>query len=149
MSIRYYVTALLFFISSLCFATEQIKAPKQAQPAAQTSESESYCDEGGTLEQVQCLAKITKKLDAEMNAVYQKALTAMPEKSETDTRKEREQLRKSQRAWLKYKDENCNLIGGMEGGSNLWVTYFSVQCENEAITNRIKFLKGIVDNSKD
>ena len=97
--------------------------------------------------QVQCITTRIKTLDGELNRTYQAALSSMPEKSPQDLRKEREQLRKSQRAWLKYKDENCTLVGAIEGGSNLSVTHRAGLCEEKALRERIAFLKGIADVS--
>ncbi|MBI3095024.1 MAG: DUF1311 domain-containing protein [Rhodocyclales bacterium] len=97
--------------------------------------------------QVQCIATRIRALDSELNRTYQAALSAMPETSPQDRRKEREQLRKSQRAWLKYKQENCTLVGAIEGGSNLAVTHHAGLCEEEALKERISFLKGVADAS--
>ena len=103
------------------------------------------CEGKSNFEQVQCISKHLQELDRELNRVYKLALEAMPERNNNDRRKEQEQLRKSQRAWLKYKDDNCALVGGLEGGSNLWVTHFAALCEEKELTNRIEFLKGIAD----
>jgi uncharacterized protein YecT (DUF1311 family) len=95
------------------------------------------------MSEVQCINQVNKKLDGELNAAYQAALATRPEKDDWDLRKNRQQLRKSQRAWLKFKDENCTLIGGLEGGNNLSVSEFDSQCEMKEITERINFLKRI------
>ena len=100
------------------------------------------------MEQVECISKNIQELDKELNGTYQAALAAMPESDTTDSRKAREQLKKSQRAWLKYSSENCALIGGIEGGSNQWVTHFASLCYADAVVERIKFLKGIANAPK-
>lgn len=128
----------LYFILALCISSS-------TSLASETDNCDSYG--GDHLGQVQCLNRGVKKLDEELNNIYKAALAELPEKHTEDSRKEREQLRKSQRAWLKYKDENCILIGGMEGGSNLWVTHFIARCEAKAIIERIKFLKDIADGA--
>lgn len=102
------------------------------------------CSEGDHLTQVQCVSRQIQLLDKRLNTGYQRALNNLPEKHGTDTRKEREQLRRSQRAWLKFKDENCALIGGLRGGSNLSVSHFAATCEKQTIEERIKFLGQIV-----
>jgi uncharacterized protein YecT (DUF1311 family) len=113
--------------------------------ASAASADNSACEGKSNFEQVQCISKRLQDLDRELNRVYKLALEAMPEKSNSDHRKEQEQLRKSQRAWLKYKDDNCALVGGLEGGSNLWVTHFAGLCEEKEVSSRIVFLKGIAD----
>jgi uncharacterized protein YecT (DUF1311 family) len=106
------------------------------------------CDNGGAhVDEDRCLGERLKKLDGELNRVYKLALAAMPEHDPQDSRKEREQLRKSQRAWLTFLDEDCALKGAMEGGSNAWVSTFSGLCKEKEIENRIAFLKSIADHS--
>jgi uncharacterized protein YecT (DUF1311 family) len=97
------------------------------------------------LSQVQCEAEQNKRLDDELNAAYKAALSKLPEQDPWDARKGKEQLRKSQRAWLKFKDENCSLVGGLEGGSNLAVSEFSNQCVAGELAERIKFLRRVAD----
>lgn len=105
------------------------------------------CDssDGGHLGDVQCISKRIKKLDNQLNDVYERSLTFFPEKDNLDERKSREQLRRSQQAWLKYKDENCSLLGGLQGGSNLSVTYFAALCEEQQLKDRIQFMKDIIE----
>lgn len=104
------------------------------------------CDQAQDhLSQVQCVADRNKKLDDELNAVYQAALAKLPDQDQWDDRKGKEQLRKSQRAWLKFKDDNCALVGGLEGGSNLAVSEFANQCVAGELAERIKFLRRVAD----
>jgi uncharacterized protein YecT (DUF1311 family) len=107
------------------------------------------CDHSNAdhMEQVQCISKHILVLDDELNRIYQQALAAMPERDEYDKRKEREQLRRSQRSWLKFKNDHCALIGGLKGGSNLWVTHFGALCEEAEINDRIRLLKSIANGS--
>jgi len=114
--------------------------------AAGTASSEP-CDAQDHLSEVRCTAAEVARLNEELGAAYQKALDARPERDEFDLRKVRDQLRKSQLAWEKYKDENCTLLGGLEGGSNLWVTDFSEQCEKDEIQKRIEFLNRVATGS--
>ncbi|MYM41461.1 lysozyme inhibitor LprI family protein [Duganella qianjiadongensis] len=99
------------------------------------------------ISEVQCINQLNKKLDEELNQAYQAALAKRPEKDAWDSRKEREQLRKSQRAWLKLKEENCTLIGGLQGGNNLWVSEFIAQCVQEETIARTKFLRRIANDA--
>jgi uncharacterized protein YecT (DUF1311 family) len=133
-------------ISSISIA-EPIATPKQISPTA-AENGDDLCGGKSHIEDVQCLATFLKKQDRELNQVYKRALAALPEKDNSDDRKARTQLVKSQRAWLKYRDENCTLIGGQEGGSNLWVTHFAALCEKNETAERIKFLKSIADGNK-
>jgi uncharacterized protein YecT (DUF1311 family) len=128
------------------FSADAAAVSKAARPgsfAGDFSMEDSGCGGEGTLADVQCLARYQQWLDRELNQAYAKALSKMPVSDPTDARKSREQLRKSQRAWLKYKTENCTLQGALEGGSNLWVTNFAAMCEERETKERIRFLGSI------
>jgi uncharacterized protein YecT (DUF1311 family) len=96
---------------------------------------------------VRCIQRTIDLLNEKVDSAYRKALYARPERDDFDLRKNRDQLRKSQVAWLAYKDENCTLVGGLEGGSNLWVTQFSAECEIDEIEKRIDFLQRVANGS--
>ena len=106
---------------------------------------ETACEGADHISQVRCLGLQIDRLNTELDSAYRQALNARPEKDGSDSRKDRDQLQKSQLVWLKYKDENCALIGGLEGGSNLWVTDFTAQCEKDEIQKRIEFLKRVAN----
>jgi uncharacterized protein YecT (DUF1311 family) len=125
-------------------ANEPSKEPERVE--VPFSVDDDGCGGAGNLQEVQCIGAYLERLDKELNRVYQLALQKMPVTSDLDTRKSREQLRKSQRAWLQFKQENCVLRGGLEGGSNLWVTHFAALCEESEVRARIKFLKQIADD---
>jgi uncharacterized protein YecT (DUF1311 family) len=109
---------------------------------------EVSCKEGGShLEQDRCLGERLKRLDDALNRVYKLALAAMPEHDPQDNRRDREQLRKSQRAWLVYLRENCALKGAMEGGSNAWVSTFAGLCQEQELTSRIALLQSLADGT--
>lgn len=66
---------------------------------AEQGEPEQGCD-GSTYEMVECFKAKIAQWDKRLNIAYRKALQlAQP--------KQREQLRKAQRAWLAYRDANC------------------------------------------
>ena len=100
------------------------------------------------VEQDQCQAAQLDRLDNALNAIYPAALSALPN-DDVDSRKNQEQLRKSQRAWLAYVQENCTLEGALEGGSGAWVSTFSVACKIEAFRKRIAYLTKIACQSRD
>ncbi len=103
------------------------------------------CDGTDHLSEVQCTAVDVRRLNVELDEVHEKALESRPEQDDWESRKTRDQLRKSQAAWLQYKEENCVLVGGLEGGSNLWVSDFAQQCDKQEIENRIDFLKRVAN----
>jgi uncharacterized protein YecT (DUF1311 family) len=136
---------LACFIVALPFSASGLAAPKVAHASAENgfSMEDSGCGGEGNLADVQCLGRYLQWLDGELNRAYGEALSKLPTSDPNDGRRSREQLRKSQRAWLKFKSENCTLEGALEGGSNLWVTHFAAVCEEREIKERIHFLRSI------
>ncbi len=98
------------------------------------------------IEQMICNGRELERLDKELNRIWEKALAATPKDGSTaDNRKERQQLMKSQKAWNRFREEDCAFSGGLEGGTNQWVTIFAQMCEQEMYKDRIRFLKQIAD----
>jgi uncharacterized protein YecT (DUF1311 family) len=95
----------------------------------------------------QCQSKRLQELDAGLNRVYKQALAVKPENEETRLCKSREQLRRPQKTWLAYINEECALEGGMEGGSNDWVSTFASSCEEKDFKSRIELLKSIANET--
>jgi uncharacterized protein YecT (DUF1311 family) len=98
-------------------------------------------------EEMERQGKRLQALDDKLNRIYKLALASMPEKDQTDNRRDREQLRKSQRAWLVYVREQCALEGGQLGGSNSWVSTFAGECQQKEYFSRIGFLQSIADHT--
>ena len=105
------------------------------------------CGGGSHREEMVCQGKRLKSLDDKLNTIYKLALASMPETDQQDNRRDREQLRKSQRAWLVYVREQCALEGGQQGGSNSWVSTFAGQCLEKEYFSRIVFLQSIADHT--
>ncbi|MGL4768355.1 MAG: lysozyme inhibitor LprI family protein [Formosimonas sp.] len=118
-----------------------------ADTATDAAVKHCYKRNSGAMAQTQCLGETIENLEKKMDKAYQKALNVLPEHSEEDARKSRGQLQASQTAWVAYKNANCSLIGGFEGGNNLWVTHFSALCEVEEVLKRTRFLLEIGSNS--
>jgi uncharacterized protein YecT (DUF1311 family) len=94
-----------------------------------------------TLAVAQCSAEKLKKLEGDLDSVYQQALGKLPEVNNQDNRKTKDQLRKAQGAWRIYRDENCLYVGGLEGGNSMWVTEFSNECALVETEKRIDFFR--------
>lgn len=97
---------------------------------------------GGDSDTLACLGSQLKTLEVELNRTYQKALKALPESADNRYQGQA-QLRRSQRAWLTYRSEQCALEGGMEGGGDLWVKLFTAECQVKETEARIQFLKQV------
>jgi uncharacterized protein YecT (DUF1311 family) len=115
--------------------------------ASSSSEYECGTVPGSTAEN-ECIDRRVKALDVELNKTYRLALSQLPRQSNQDIREEKRQLRLSQQAWLKYRDENCALLGSLEGGMGQTVIFNTLLCLEHETKERIEFLKGIANASK-
>jgi uncharacterized protein YecT (DUF1311 family) len=66
-------------------------------------------------------------LNAQLDGLYRTALEKRPDSDRFDIRKGKAQLIKAEDAWQKYRTEHCKFVGGLQGGSNLWVSYFGTK----------------------
>ena len=69
--------------------------------------------EGNTAEVVNCMEKILKTVDGELNVEYQRALNVTKNQwTPTDV----QNLRDAQRKWIAYRDAVCKAEYGLVGG---------------------------------
>ncbi len=67
-----------------------------------------------------------KRVDRELNATYQRIMTALPP-DEPDEHPQRS-LIEAQRAWIKWRDAECNMVGEINGGVRMWKSANTVGC---------------------
>lgn len=99
----------------LCMALLMACAPLMAMAAEDVGLSKQHAacmdkSEGITMKMIACINDEYQRQDARLNKAY-KALMAelSPER--------KKQLLAVQRAWIKYRDANCNFYGDPDGGS--------------------------------
>ena len=102
---------------------------------------EDTCDQSTHLTVMECLNARIGVAAAELKVLYSATLAQRPDLDPSDIRKTRAQLLKSQEAWRNYVTAQCDLVGGLQGGSNSWVTTFAMQCVLEETKKRVDFLK--------
>lgn len=123
---------------SLAWALAAVTLPlaAQAQEARLTQQFSVCMDKSGGVTQsmVECIDAEIKRQDARLNKAY-KALVA-------DLNPERKkQLLEAQRAWLKFRDTNCNFYYDPEGGTIARVQ--AVDCMMTMTANRATELENL------
>ena len=93
---------MLCCVSQSAFA-DKITLSKQFSTCLENSR-------GVTRKMLNCIGTETKKHDIRLNKAYK---AVMPQLSP----KRKKQLRNAQRAWIKYRDANCNFYANPDGGS--------------------------------
>jgi uncharacterized protein YecT (DUF1311 family) len=88
-----------------------------------------------------CLDEQIKAEKATLDQLYSAALARAPVQDPTDARRSRAQLGKAEAAWADYVEANCAYVGGIEGGSNSWISVFAATCVRDAYLRRIEFFR--------
>ena len=89
---------------------------------------------GVTADMLDCIGAETKRQDSRLNKAYKEAVSQL-----SPARKK--QLQDAQRAWIKYRDANCNFYADPEGGT--MATVSSYDCFMSATASRAKELEGL------
>ncbi len=69
----------------------------------------TYCADGNTIDMNECLTKRYKTADDELMKAYKNAMAFMGES--------RQELRYAQRAWITFRDKECNARTALYSGS--------------------------------
>ena len=88
---------------------------------------------GVTIDMLDCISAETKRQDARLNEAYKEAMAQL-----SPARKK--QLQDAQRAWIKYRDANCNFYADPDGGT--MATVSANDCFMSATAARAKELEG-------
>jgi uncharacterized protein YecT (DUF1311 family) len=119
-----------FAISAAVFAGLTGFAWAQDKPPAAGSDDKTEACDGGTVQMMECLGKQRDAWDKELNKLYRAALAdAHPE--------QRAALRTAQRAWLKFRDANCNYYLLGEGSI---AKISAAQCQRDMTEHRAREL---------
>lgn len=99
-------------IASTLFALSFATAPAVAgEPDYNPEYSKCMDDSGGvTAGMIDCIGQELERQDARLNKVYNEFMATL-------SAERKEQLRAAQRAWLKFRDENCKFYYDPDGGS--------------------------------
>ncbi|MEQ1715382.1 MAG: lysozyme inhibitor LprI family protein [Hyphomicrobium sp.] len=113
-------------------------------PTLRAEEAIDCANAMATVEMNACAEKLLEKADAALNETYKKALTAVPEmagEKPYDAKGWEEALRASQRAWVAFRDAECNNHVAMfwTGGSG--ATADILGCMTDKTEARTKELK--------
>jgi uncharacterized protein YecT (DUF1311 family) len=113
--------------------------------AAQDEVDPASCAEAlSTAAMNRCADAEFSKADADLNAVYQKALASIPEFAGDppwDAKSWEEALRTSQRAWVAFRDAECDKHVAMFWTNGSGATVDILGCKTEKTEQRTKELK--------
>lgn len=85
------------------------QSTEPAAPADIISHKQARCGDGNMLEMTTCIHSELKESDAHLNLVYRRLIDALDQPRD---------LRRAQRAWMAFRDTQCDFeTGGLKGGS--------------------------------
>jgi uncharacterized protein YecT (DUF1311 family) len=156
------LTTLFLFLITL---TTAIPAPHQAPPSSPAQQSTATpptkpqpCANANTqIESNECFAKLYEAVDAQLNVEYNKVVAAMKKnlvQSQHDNAADQvthnenalAKLLAAQRAWLTYRDANCDSVKFQYEGGSIQPMIWS-QCMADTTQQRITTLTTAYDLS--
>ncbi|WP_027994660.1 lysozyme inhibitor LprI family protein [Simplicispira psychrophila] len=121
------MNAITTYCTAVVLACASLTA--SAQDAALSPQYATCMDQSGgvTVGMIDCTTAETSRQDARLNRAYKTAMAAQsPER--------RKQLQTAQRAWIKFRDANCDFYNDPDGGSMARVS--ANQCMLTSTANR-------------
>jgi uncharacterized protein YecT (DUF1311 family) len=96
----------------------------------------------------QCAEKDRVAADAKLNQVYKKLTGLLKDDPEQETTP-KSQVVAAQRAWVAFRDAECDFRTSLNGGARQWLIVNHSQCLTELTTERTKVLQGYLDQAQD
>jgi len=93
--------------------------------------------EGVTAEMIDCISAETARQDARLNASYKKLMAKLPAKR-------KKTLLEAQRAWIKFRDLNCEFYHDPDGGTAARLA--GSDCFLQATADRAKELRNLTND---
>lgn len=84
----------------------------------------------------ECAGKAYEHADRKLNEIYKQAAARLADLPEVKA-----SLTKAQRAWITFRDADCEFTNAQAGGGSLYATLIN-QCLTEATNQRLKTLQG-------
>jgi len=125
MKILYFISLIL--INNIVFAEKT------------SSQFDACMDKSGgvTVNILNCIDAETQKQDKKLNTMYQNVMKLL-------TNKRKEELKKTQQLWIKYRDANCGFYADPEGGT--MASILGANCVMDMTAQRAKELEDFQKN---
>jgi uncharacterized protein YecT (DUF1311 family) len=97
---------------------------------------------------LQCIAKVAEANDKKLNAAYRRLLGAVKDDADRGVFA-RTHLLAAQRAWIAFRDSECELKADLTGGAPQWRAVNQAQCVSDLTARRAEELARDYDDAKD
>lgn len=95
----------------------------------------------------QCAEKARVAADKELNDTYKKLLGSVKDNAETENFS-RTQVVAAQRAWVVFRDAECEFRTSLNGGAHQWLVVNRSQCIGELTVERTKKLQSYLEQAE-
>ena len=141
--------SVLILLLSISFAADDNEALSKS--IKKYEQKDDPCESTGAMGQQECAQIKMDIADKELNAVYKALLAKLPEVEGVEGgetgRYPKKSLIEAQRAWIKYRDANCQFFGEIYGGSPAWQFAENLNCRTKMTITRTEELRNYLDNS--
>lgn len=96
----------------------------------------------------QCSEKDRITEDAKLNQVYKKLVGMLKDDPDKETMP-KSQIVAAQRAWVAFRDAECDFRTSLNGGVHQWLMVNHSQCLAEVTSQRTKVLQGYLEQAHD
>jgi uncharacterized protein YecT (DUF1311 family) len=142
------IFSTFFFFFTISFAADNNTISQNVKKKYKHEEISDSCNSPSSFGQQECVEKKMDIADKELNAAYKALLTKLPEVDGTmggeTGRFPKHGLITAQKAWMKYRDANCQFYGDMHGGAPAWRAVEDFYCRIEMTKSRTKELRKIL-----
>ncbi|WP_158244256.1 lysozyme inhibitor LprI family protein [Trinickia dabaoshanensis] len=97
---------------------------------------------------LQCVERVQKENDKKLNASYKKLLGILRDNSDEENFSH-SQLVSTERAWIAFRDAECELKASLAGGAHQWRVVNQAQCISDMTAERTSQLNKYYEDASD
>lgn len=143
---------IMVLFSVVSFAADNNAVSKNVKKKYSQKKTGNPCESPSGVGQQECAGKKFEIADKKLNSIYKVLLAKLPEVDGTEGgetgKYPKRGLIEAQKAWIKYRDANCDFYGDIYGGAPVWRSAESLNCRVTMTEIRTKELQKYLDDYK-
>jgi len=142
--------SILISLASISFAVDEYPAikKKSKKQYEQNNVVSDPCESTSGIGQWECAQKKMEIADKKLNATYKVLIGMLQDGFWPNGVEPKKDLIEAQRLWIKYRDANCQLVGGISGGAPEWRSAYYENCRVEMTEKRTEELQKYIEEHK-
>jgi len=139
------ILSILIIFPSILFAADNNLELKSKTKYEHNNAVSDPCESTSGLGQQECAQKKNEIADKKLNAIYKALLKKLSEVEVVEGGETgispKKKLIQAQRAWIKFRNANCEFVGNLSGGVHTWKSVHEGFCFTEMTEERTKELQ--------